>query len=128
MRHTTDRTFQDFFLLRKEFLNVRTSLGTTYLQLAHQCDQMAKSFVQYLAIFNNVNLPNSAKVGSTFCQILNKPLINCPIRLIFLINRRNFAKSGHTDAHLVLHTHPRQQKQQFPAHNWAPWELKPNSN
>ena len=63
------------------------------------CDQIAKLEVQFVAIFHNVNLPNSkkiAKVGSTFCQILNKPLRKWQIRLKFLPKWRNFAKSGHT--------------------------------
>ena len=37
---------------------------------------MARLFVQYLAIYNNENLPNDVKFGSIFCQILNKHFKN----------------------------------------------------
>ena len=46
--------------------------------------------------FNNVNLPNSIKVGSTFWQILNEPLIFCQRRLKNLPKCCYFPKSGHT--------------------------------
>ena len=49
----------------------------------NQCDQMAKLFVQYLAIYINENVPNieqkmcplvlkNDKVDSKFCQTLNE--------------------------------------------------------
>ena len=28
------------------------------IQIRHQCDQMARMFIQYFAIYNNKNLPN----------------------------------------------------------------------
>ena len=61
-----------------------------------QCDQMARLFVPNLAIYNIENLPNNiriAKVGSKFCQILNKSLQNRP-------NLWKIAKSGRTDTGL----------------------------
>ena len=41
----------------------------------YQCDLMARLCFNFLAIYNNENVPNSmtiAKVGSKDCQILNK--------------------------------------------------------
>ena len=44
---------------------------------------MARFFVQFLAIYNNVNFPKTPDQAQTFAQILFSPSIN-------------FAKSGHT--------------------------------
>ena len=55
-----------------------------------QCDQMARLFFQYLAIHNNDVLSNYikkfAKIGFTFCQLLNEPSKFCKM-----------PKSGHTE-------------------------------
>ena len=50
-----------------------------------QCHQMA--------IYNNVNLPNSINI----CQIVNKAFKSCPTTFKMLPNWQKFAKSGHTD-------------------------------
>ena len=41
--------------------------------MAHkQSDHMARSFFQYLAIFNKENLPNSIKISQSWFKILPK--------------------------------------------------------
>ena len=51
-----------------------------------QCDQMARLFFQYLAIYNDENLTRSIQKvpnkGSQLCQISNKPLLKCCQRFL----------------------------------------------
>ena len=64
-----------------------------------QCDQMARLFVQFLAIQDNENFPidkKYAKEVSKFCPIPNKHSNKCPKTLTMLPEWRNFGKSGHT--------------------------------
>ena len=69
---------------------------------------MAGLFSQYLAIYNNENLPNEidiAKVGSRYCQWKNKPFYIGKILPLWW----NFAKFGHTGlAFLKTFSAPRQ--------------------
>ena len=44
----------------------------------NQCDQMARSFAQYLAIYSNKNLPNSINDLPNRVQILYKPSLKWP--------------------------------------------------
>ena len=65
-----------------------------------QCDQMATLFVQYLGIYNNVNLPKSINKLPDKAQKFAKYHLNPPEwlkKIIFFPKYQNFAKSGHTD-------------------------------
>ena len=65
---------------------------------------MITFFIQYLAIYINVNLPNCkklAKVGSKFWIRLKTPKKYCQ-RLILFQRWPNFAKYGHTECVLNL--------------------------
>ena len=46
----------------KQMLNGLDTNFLFHLKSLNQCDQMARLFVQYLAIYNNVNLPKSIKI------------------------------------------------------------------
>ena len=56
---------------------------------------MARLIFQYLTIYDNKILPKSIQIGSQLCQITNKPWKYCQRFIFFLLNWRNFAKSGH---------------------------------
>ena len=61
---------------KETYCNYDTLKDVQFLSTCFQCDQMTRLFVQYLAIYNNKNLPSSikfAKVGSKFCT--NKKLV-----------------------------------------------------
>ena len=45
---------------------------------ASQCDQMARLFVQYLAVCNNENLPSTIKNLPKSCPKLKYPARNFP--------------------------------------------------
>ena len=67
---------------------------------AQSCDQMAKLFVQYLAIYNDNNLLNGIKyfaiVDSKCYQIVNKVSKMTKTVNNILPNWQNFAESVHT--------------------------------
>ena len=63
----------------------------------HQCVQMLWLFFQYLAFYNNENLPKVMKYLLQFCQILNSYSRNGQKPFKVLPKWRNFAKSGHTE-------------------------------
>ena len=56
---------------------------------------MNRLFVQYLAIYNNDNMPNSIQMQVSFAQILNKLFTHYKI----LPKLRNLANYGHTASH-----------------------------
>ena len=65
-----------------------------------QCDQMATLFVQYLGIYNNVNLPKSINKLPDKAQKFAKYHLNLQKwrkAIKFFPKYQNFAKSGHTD-------------------------------
>ena len=65
-----------------------------------QCDQMDILFIQYLAVYNNENLPNSIIIGPSRFKILPSTkltLQKLPKNWNFWPKWRNFVKSGHTD-------------------------------
>ena len=80
-----------------------STMGLNYNELhthtcSHQCDQISRLFVQYLAIYNNGNVPKKGnkflKVCSKFCRIVNKPSGNGNILL-------TFSQSGEISLNLV---------------------------
>ena len=83
--------------LTSDFLHrIRLRTGLELVKGA-QCDKMALLFFQYLAFYNNENLPKVMKYLLQFCQILNSYSRNGQKPFKVLPKWRNFAKSGHTE-------------------------------
>ena len=73
--------------------------------LSVQCDHMARLFVQFMAFYNNENLPN----GIFFTKYFAKYQINpdkLPKTYVSVPKWQNFAKYGHTDCDKLLQVVP----------------------
>ena len=59
-------------LLQQKVTAFQGPFLTIFANTLHQCDQMSRSFFQYLANYNKENLPNSIKICQSRFETLPK--------------------------------------------------------